>query len=326
MLKWRIREILKQLFQIVWYLAPKYVRNSVQHAHDEKKAKRTKEIFSQYRVSEEDVYAAMDQLGISGDVMIHTSLVDIGNVKGAHKPFVNYLQQHVIDKGNTVLAIGIPMKGSTASYLHSITKFDKDAPIAMGRVSTYYAKQDGACRSLNPTHSIIAAGASAEEYTATHHLDKTPFGEHSPYYKFLQNNGHMLLIGAGIKYMTIGHIIEDMLGDNFPCRVYERKPHPVDIYRNGECIYHGKYYAHSSWRGVFRVVDYVISQVRKIPSMRVAKLGASEILYFSAREAILCELEELRKGNSFYGYRFINNRTQKAIDKWIETIQNMQVE
>ena len=323
MWKWRICEIIKQIINIEWYITPWFVKQRVQKKHAEKTAKRTKRIFSGYRISESEVYAALDQLGISGDVMIHASLVDIGNIQGMHKPFVNYLQEHVLDHGNTVLAIAIPMKGSTAVYLHSISSFDENAPIAMGRMSTYYAKQKGACRSLNPTHSVVAIGANAREYTDRHHMDETPFGKNSPYYKLLQRNGNILMIGAGLKYMTIGHIIEDMLGDRFPCRVYERQSHPVDIYRCGECIYHGNYYAHSAWRGVFRVADYVLYKLRQIPSMRIARLGASEILYFNARRAILCELEELRKGNTIYGWRYISRDCKERIDYWIERIKNM---
>ena len=323
MLKWRVREIVKQCMNIAWYCAPGFLKEWVQKHHAEKKTKRTKEIFSNFRVSEDDVYAALEQLGISGDVMVHSSLVDIGNIKGMHKPFVNYLKEHVTDKGNNILAIGIPHKGSTAEWLHSISTFDENAPIAMGRISAYYAKQEGACRSLNPTHSVIAYGPRAEEYTATHHLDENPFGEHSPYYKFLENDGHMLMIGAGLKYMTIGHIEEDMLGEDYPCRVYERKPHPVDIYKNGECVYRGKYYAHSAWRSAFRVPDYVLYKMKQIPSMRVVKLGAAEILYFSAREAIICELEELKSGNSIYGWRYISEECRVKSEEWIEAIKKM---
>ena len=312
MWKIRLREIVKQCINIAWYCTPRLMKRWVQKRHAEKVTKRTKEIFSKYRVSEENVYATLDQLGISGDVMVHSSLVDIGNIKGMHKPFVNYLNEHVTDNGNNILAIGIPHKGSTAEWLHSISTFDENAPIAMGRISAYYAKQEGACRSLK-----------AEEYTSAHHLDETPFGVHSPYYKFLENDGYMLMIGAGLKYMTIGHIEEDMLGEDFPCRVYERKPHPVVIYKNGESIYHGQYYAHSAWRSAFRVPDFVLRKIRQIPSMRVVKLGAAEILYFSAREAIICELEELRNGNSIYGWKWISEECRVMIDKCIEAIKKM---
>lgn len=323
MLKWRLREIVKQLINIAWLCTPRFIQERVQKKHADKAAKREMELFLSTAVSEHEVADAFNALDIMGDVMVHSSLIHIGNIKGKHKPIVKALQEHVLDNGNTVLAIAIPVKGSTEEWLRSITRFDKDAPIAMGVISTYYAKQEGACRSLNPTHSVVAYGPRAEEYTAEHHLDKTPFTEKSPYYKLLEHNGSVLMVGAGIKHLTLCHIVEDMLGDLYPQRVYGRKEYPVDIYRDEECIYHGTYKAHSRWSGVLRVSDYVHSRIKALSSTKVVKLGGAELLYINAREAVICELEELKKGNSIYGYRRINKKCRERIDYWINKIKNM---
>lgn len=323
MCKWRLREIIKQLVNIAWVCMPKGIQKKVQDKHAAKAAEREMEIYASNDVSEQDVADAFAALGIKGDVLVHSSLIHIGNIKGKHKPIVKALQEHVLDKGNTVLAIGIPVKGSTEEWLQSITRFDKDAPIAMGVISTYYAKQEGACRSLNPTHSVVAYGSRAEEYTAAHHLDKTPFMEKSPYYKLLERNGGVLMVGAGIKHLTLVHIVEDMLGDLYPQRVYGRKEYLVDIYRDEECIHHGRYKAHSRWSGVLRVPEYVLSRIKALPSTKVVKLGGAELLYINARAAVICELEELKKGNSIYGWRYINGDCKLEIDRWIERIKEL---
>lgn len=326
MLKWRIKEIVKQLVNLAWICTPDMIQKRVQKKHADKAAKREMELFLSTAVSEQDVADAFNALDIKGDVMVHSSLIHIGNIKGKHKPIVKALQDWVLDKGNTVLAIGIPVKGSTEEWLRSITRFDKDAPIAMGVISTYYAKQEGTCRSLNPTHSVVAYGPRAEEYTDTHHLDKTPFTEKSPYYKLLEHNGSVLMVGAAIKHLTLCHIVEDMLGDLYPQRVYSRKEYPVDIYRNEECIYQGKYKAHSRWSGVLRVSDYVHSRIKALPSTKVVQLGGAELIYINARDAVVCELEELKKGNSIYGYRRINKACRERIDYWIERIKELENE
>lgn len=323
MLKWRIKEIVKQLVNIAWMCIPKRIQTKVHEKHDAKAAEREMEVYASTNVSDQEVTEAFAALGIQGDVLVHSSLIHIGNIKGKHKPIVKALQEHVLDKGNTVLAIAIPIKGSTEEYLQSIDRFDKNAPIGMGVISTYCAKQEGTCRSLNPTHSVVAYGPLAEEYTATHHVDKTPFTEKSPYYKLLEQNGGILMIGAGIKHLTIMHIVEDMLGDLYPQHVYGRKEYPVDIYREEECIYHGTYKAHSKWSGALRVTDYVQSRIKALPSTKVVKLGGAELIYINARDAVICELEELRKGNSIYGYRRINKECRERIDYWIDKVKNM---
>ncbi len=323
MLNWRLREIVKQLSNIAWLCTPELIQNRVLKRHADKVAKQEMERFLSTSVSEQEVADAFTSLGIHGDVMVHSSLIHIGNIKGKHKPIVKALQEHVLDKGNTVLAIAIPVKGSTEEYLQTISRFDKDAPIAMGVISTYFAKQEGAFRSLNPTHSIVALGPRAEEYTIEHHIDKTPFTEKSPYYKLLKHNGGVLMIGAAIKHLTLCHIVEDMLGELYPQRVYGKKEYPVDIYRGEICMYHGHYKAHSKWGGALRVPDYVQSQIKRLPSTKVVSIGGAEILYINARDAVICELEELRKGNSIYGYRCINKECKERIDYWIKRIKEM---
>lgn len=323
MLKWRLREISKQLLNIAWLCTPKLIQISVQKEHANKVAQRETERFLAISVSEQEVADAFAALKINGDVMVHSSLIQIGNIKGKHKPIIRALQHWVLDKGSTILAIAIPVKGSTEEYLLNVRRFDTEAPIAMGVISTYYAKQENAYRSLNPTHSVVAYGPRASEYTATHHLDKTPFTENSPYYKLLEHNGSVLMIGAEIKHLTLCHIVEDMLGDLYPQRVYSMKEYPIDIYRENKCIYHGRYKAHSRWGGALRVPDYVQSKIKKLTTTRVVPLGGAEIICINARDAVICELEELRKGNTIYGWRFINKQCKERIDYWLERIKKM---
>lgn len=321
--KWRVKEIAEQGKKVVWYFVPRWIQEKVRKRVEAKKALHELEVFQNNRVSEQEVRAAMDQLEIKGDVMLHSSLVEIGNIQGRHKPFVSYLQEHVLDKGHTVLAVAIPIKGYTEDYLRSIDRFDKDAPIAMGALATCYAKQDGAIRSLSPTHSVVALGKEAEAYTKEHHLDKWPFTEKSPYYKLLERNGSVLMIGAGIKHMTISHIVEDMLGDLYPKKIYEKKPHRVDIYKEGKCVYKGEYFAHSKWMSAFQSDIHMVECMRALPSTKVVKLGAGEIVSINAREAVVCLLEELNKGNSIWGRTRVSEECRVKSEEWIERINGM---
>lgn len=326
MLKWRIREICAQIVNLLWLCMPKCIQKVLLTKHANKVTQKELEQYMSTRISEQDVAEAFASLDIHGDVMVHSSLVHIGNIKSKHKPIVKALQEHVIDNGNTLLAIAIPVKGSTQEYLENITRFDKDAPIAMGVISSYYAKQEGACRSLNPTHSVVAYGPRAEEYTAWHHLDITPFTERSPFYKLLEHNGSVLMIGAAIKHLTLCHIVEDMLGELYPQRVYGQKEYMVDIYRDEMCIHHGRYKAHSRWSGILRTSNYISSRIKALPSTKVVKLGGAELISINGRDAIICELEELKKGNTIYGWRYINQECHKRIDFWINRIKNMPYE
>lgn len=321
--RWRLREIFEQSKKVLWFFVPNSIQEKVRKRVELKKAAYEIEVFQNHRVSEQEVYAAMEKLDIHGDVMIHSSLVEIGNIQGRHMPFVKYLKERILDNGHTILAIAIPIKGYTEDYLSKINRFDKDAPIAMGIMSTYYARQNGAMRSLSPTHSVVALGARANDYTAMHHLDMTPFSINSPFYKLLVNNGTVLMLGANIKHMTLAHLIEDMLGDLYPKKIYEKKPHMVDIYKDGACVYKGEYFAHSKWMSAFQSDIHMVECMRALPSTKVVKLGAGEIVSINAREAVVCLLEELKKGNSIWGRAKVSEECRMRIDYWISKINKM---
>jgi aminoglycoside 3-N-acetyltransferase len=63
-------------------------------------------------------------------------------------------------------------------------------------------------RSLHPTHSVAAFGSLAAQLTAGHALSSTPCGAHTPYAKLLEQDGQVLLLGVGLKNLTVFHTVE----------------------------------------------------------------------------------------------------------------------
>ena len=97
----------------------------------------------------------------------------------------------------------------------------------------------------------------------------------------------------------------------------------MDIYKDGKCVYKGEYYAHSKWMSAFQSDIHMVECMRALPSTKVVKLGAGEIVSINAREAVVCLLEELKKGNSIWGRVHINGDCKLEIEKWIERIRKM---
>jgi len=320
---YRIIERLKQLRNLIWAVLPGPLQRRISQKAENAKMAKEVQVYLDTKVSEEEVRLAFNQLHFTGDVKIHSSLVEIGNIHGKYKSIVQCLQEKVLDQGHTILAIAIPIKGSTLDYLRSITTFDKSAPIAMGALSKYYASLPGALRSLEPTHSVVAYGPQAEYYTSDHHLDETPFGERSPYYKLLLQNGQILMVGADIKHLTLCHLVEDLLGDDYPISVYDRHSFPIDILNDSQCIHHGHYKAHSRLSGILRVPQYILSKILELPRTQIIPLGASRVILLNVRDVIICVLNELKKGNSIYGHVYIKKNVSKIIDEKINWIKNL---
>lgn len=323
MIKWLIKIRIKQIIGIIWYCLPTRLQSRLLIYHTNKKALRDLEVFSNNTISKEDVIAAMDQLNIQNDVLIHSSLQDIGNIEGRHKAFIEYLDEKVLLSRKNILSVAIPVKGSTFEYLKSIHSFDSTAPNAMGVIAKQYMRRKDAIRSLNPTHSVVVVGPLASYYTSQHHLDLTPFTINSPYYKLLEQDGYILMIGADIKHLTISHLIEDLLGDEFPYNVYATEEYEINIVTYNGNIYKGKYKTHDPFMGSMRVPDYIHYKIKHLPSTHIIHLGNGELIYMNARDVVLCMLQELRKGISIYGFCKISNKLKKSIDIWINKILYM---
>ena len=323
MIKWLIKIRIKQLIGIIWHYMPCRLQSIIQTRHANKKALHDLDVYTTNTISKEDVVAAMGELDLQNDVLIHSSLQDIGNIEGRHKTFIEYLDEKILLPGKNILSIAIPVKGSTYEYLKTIKSFDATAPNAMGVITKQYMKRNDAIRSLNPTHSVVVVGPLASYYTSQHHIDATPFTVNSPYYKLLEKDGDILMIGADIKHLTICHLIEDLLGKDFPYDVYARNEFDITIKTRDGDTYKGKYKAHDSFMGSVRVPDYILYKIKQLPSTHIIPLGNSELIHLKARDVILCMLRELRKGMSIYGYRKTSKIKQQSIDRWIDKILNM---
>ena len=142
---------IKSLF---FQLIPRTLKNKILAHFENKKIEHWQECFKT-KVSREEVDELFSRMALDSDVMIHSSLPDIGNIKLKH--VTDNLKKFVLDSGHTILCPALPIKGSSFDYLKSIKEFDvRTAPNAMGTVSSFYGRQEEARRSMSPTHSVVA--------------------------------------------------------------------------------------------------------------------------------------------------------------------------
>jgi aminoglycoside 3-N-acetyltransferase len=260
-----------------------------------------------------------DGLKFSGDIFVHTSLSDIGKVEGGYKVLVQRLNKSIVDNGYTLLFPAIPMKGSSEDYIKQITTFDViTAPISTGVINQYYSFLPNAERSLSPTHSVIAIGPKSIYYTFDHHISDTPFKENSPYYKLLINKGKVMMLGAKLKHLTLIHVVEDLLGNDYPVRIHTRRSFEINIINKYGENFKSNYRTHSKYRGVFRDLKDVCNSLRALPSTQIIPMGEGELILMDAIDIIVCLFEKLRTGDSPYGRRRISKQTMLKIDYWID--------
>lgn len=314
----KVSEIKALAFQ----MAPKFVKCKILTLAENKKIAHWQECFKT-KVSKEEVDALFAKMSLDSDVMIHSSLPDIGNIKLKH--VTDNINRYVLDAGHTILCPALPIKGSSYDYLKSIKEFDvRTAPNAMGTVSTYYGRQDKARRSLSPTHSVVSLGALASYYTEDHHLDETPFTEKSPYYRLILNRGKILMFGASLKNLTFNHVIEDMIGEeSFPVRVYDPHVFEIDLVNESGSRTTGRFRAHSHKSGRIRDSVELMEIVRNLPSTQVYPIGCGEVLLLDARDVCLCLLNGLKEGLTTMGHRKVTEGCKQKADFWISFINQL---
>ena len=308
-----------QLKNIAYGLAPGFVKDKVRTIAENRKIAHWQECFKT-KVSQEQIEELFSRMALDSDVMIHSSLPDIGNIKLKH--VTDCLKKHVLNNGHTILCPALPIKGSTLDYLKSIKEFDvRTAPNAMGTISCFYGRQEGALRSLSPTHSVIGFGDKADYYIKEHHLSETPFTDKSPYYKLIVNKGKILMFGASLKNLTFNHVVEDMIGeDSFPVKVYDPRRFEIELINESGERARGIFRAHSHRSGRMRDSAELMERVRNLPSTTINPIGCGEVLLLDAKDVCLCLLNGLKGGLTTIGHRHVSDDCKQKADYWIDYI------
>ena len=179
-----------------------------------------------YRLGPEDLRKFLVELGVrQGDVLLVHSSFDAfhGFVDLPPLALIKVLQESVGPTGTLVMPT-LPFGGSTVEYAQTNPTFDvRRTPSRMGLLTELFRRMPGAVRSLHPTHSAAAWGAKAADLTADHHLAGTPCGKPSPYEKFLEYDGRMLMLGTGILSMTFYHTVDEILEDELPYTAFTKE-------------------------------------------------------------------------------------------------------
>lgn len=175
--------------------------------------------------SRERLAADLAALGLrhGQDVLVHAAFSALGRVEGGPASVVGAIRD-VVGQESTILAPAYPMSSTMHEWMITSEPFDvRNSRSRMGAISEYMRSLPDARRSAHPTHSVVAIGPRANDYTAHHHQGETPAGPHSPFWHHTLMGGSILCLGSGIGKVTSYHVIEDLVPD-FPFDVYCATP------------------------------------------------------------------------------------------------------
>lgn len=307
------RHLIKYI-RILLLIAPGFVRRKVNKIAVRREYVSAMERMKRTKVSRIEIEHVMEQIDLDCDVMFHISTMNIGKLAGGTKFLADQIERKVDISKHTLLLSALPYRGSFRDYLKANPTFDvRTAPVAMGAVNEYFALKPEIRRSLHPTHSVVALGPQAEEYTKEHHLDDTPFGPHSPYYKLLVNGGKVVLFGATLNNLTITHVFEDMLGPLFPKKVY------TSTYEVKVIDYQGHELTvttpcHRAVSGVIRDGEILRKGLMESGAMLVWPIGEGEVSVIDLSKFARFYLGMILNGRSIYGRHKVNTALKDKIN------------
>ena len=170
----------------------------------------------------EDLKSHIKALGIKDDdyIVIHTSLKSVGKIDDSKKSGAEVLIEALrLSVENGLLAI----PSFTYSNIRETPIFDRRNTMpCVGAVPTVavklaneaHDKGDNTCiRSFNLSHSVVAFGKDAYEFTKDEVRADRPMPEYGCYGNLLRKNGKILLIGVGLTSCSFIHYIDARMAE-----------------------------------------------------------------------------------------------------------------
>lgn len=157
----------------------------------------------------------LEKIGIHKGMtlLIHSSFKSLKLNTLTPKDLITIFQEVITPSGNLMFPTLTYKTVNKSNPYFSV----KETSSCVGILPETFRKMDGIIRSLNPIHSVAVWGKNKNELTKYHLLDDITLGKNSPFYKMLELDAKILMIGCGLKPNTFMHLVENL------CNVSYRK-------------------------------------------------------------------------------------------------------
>ena len=134
------------------------------------------------------------------DLMVHSSLSNIGHVSGGAETVVEALLAAVGRSGTVMFP----------SFNHGSARVynPNTSPTTNGAIPNAAWRRPDAVRSMHPTHALAAIGPRAEEFCAGH-LENGIWAQDSPIGRIIHGGGYILSLGVTHDSSTAYHVAEE---------------------------------------------------------------------------------------------------------------------
>jgi len=169
-------------------------------------------------ITQPQIVSALKKSGINpGDlVLLHSSLSNMGYIKGGAKTVINACLEAVGSTGTLLVPTFTESQiyfNNTCITTRAIRPYQADNPqtVWTGAITRAFLRFPGVMRSAHPTHSVAGIGPLAVACLSEHQESDPPTCKRSPLGKLLDYQGKMVWFGATLAATTFFHFLEDEL-------------------------------------------------------------------------------------------------------------------
>ena len=200
--------------------------------------------------------------------------------------------------------VSLPYHSSTLDYLAKGKVFDvRRTPSAMGLVSEYFRRRKNVCRSLRPTHPVLACGPQAEWLTTGHEDCLYPCGPGTPFDKLLTLNGSVVFLNLPFAFFAFFHNLEHRVAPGLDFPVYHDQIFEVPVVDCTGLRRSVKTHVFSREAIRRRRFDVFEGWLWRAGLIRKFRVGASNLLMTHLTEVVEVVDSRARSGEFFYRLR-----------------------
>jgi aminoglycoside N3'-acetyltransferase len=188
-------------------------------------------------VSRIELADGLRRLGVdSGDmVFVHSSMTSLGHVIGGADAAIEAFLDVLGPTGTLIMPAFSQPHGSMITTLERNEIFDPaTTPSTLGLIPETFRCRKGVLRSVHPTSSVCAYGAKAELITSNAREAGSDFGIGTPLYKVMEYGGKILGLGVSLGPVSIYHVLEDVMGADFPINVKMDRTYEARVIDEGK--------------------------------------------------------------------------------------------
>lgn len=255
---------------------------------------RNVKLSAQEKIAKDDIKKELIKAGLkNGDAVIaHSSLSRIGFLENGANTLIDAFLEIIRENGLLVMPAFSALEYDEKKKIYV---FDvKNTPAYTGTVPETFRKRKNVFRSVSPTHSLIAYGKKAKWFAENHEKCDNPYGKEGPFYKLMELDAKIFLIGVDQLANSSIHIVEDRY-KNFPIGVWTEKQKFLVTYPDGsEKIIYARWHLQHLYK--IRDNNMLEKPFLKEGLMKIYPFFNTELRVIKVRDVADC-MERLAKKN-----------------------------